>query len=144
MKPAECSLLCSFSFCCHLLQTFISASADHIMLLSLAPPQDGSTFKCNQHLNHPGFVCIIQIFPSFRQPKRNGVAKLTFDLYKMDPKDFLCSCAIKATLYEMYTVSYDFRCTRMKNLFKWVHFHLQREDYLLLGPLDTEPPNCPK
>ncbi|KAK2859794.1 hypothetical protein Q5P01_004414 [Channa striata] len=59
-----------------------------------------------------------KVFPSFRQPKRNGIAKLTFDLYKLDPRDFLCSCAIKATLYEMYTVSYDFKCTRVKHVFK--------------------------
>ncbi|XP_029004106.1 cell death activator CIDE-A isoform X2 [Betta splendens] len=61
-----------------------------------------------------------KICPSFRQPKRNGVARLTFDLYKLDPKHFLCCCAIKATLYEMYTVSYDLRCTRMKHVFKSV------------------------
>ncbi|KAG7222967.1 hypothetical protein INR49_029189 [Caranx melampygus] len=30
-----------------------------------------------------------KILPSFRQPKRNGIAKLTLDLYKLHPKDFL-------------------------------------------------------
>ncbi|XP_037612873.1 cell death activator CIDE-A [Sebastes umbrosus] len=59
-----------------------------------------------------------KIFPSFRQPKRNGIAKLTFDLYKLHPKDFLCCLAIKATLCEMYTLSYDFRCTNMKHILK--------------------------
>lgn len=78
----------------------------------------GQHFHTSKLLNHPGSVCTPQIFPSFRQPKRSGLAKLTFDLYKMDPKDFLCCCAMKATLYEMYTVSYDFRCTRMKHVFK--------------------------
>lgn len=61
---------------------------------------------------------MFQIFPSFRQPKRNGIAKLTFDLYKLHPKDFLCCLAIKASLYEMYSLSYDFRCTRIKLLLK--------------------------
>ncbi|XP_047424381.1 cell death activator CIDE-A [Mugil cephalus] len=59
-------------------------------------------------------------FPSFRQPKRNGIAKLTFDLYKLHPKDFLCCLAVKASLYEMYSLSYDFRCTRIKHVLKSV------------------------
>ncbi|XP_044032205.1 cell death activator CIDE-A [Siniperca chuatsi] len=61
-----------------------------------------------------------KIFPSFRQSKRNGIAKLTFDLYKLHPKDFLCCLAIKASLRDMYTLSYDFRCTRIKNVLKSV------------------------
>ncbi|XP_018518869.1 cell death activator CIDE-A isoform X1 [Lates calcarifer] len=61
-----------------------------------------------------------KILPSFRQPKKNGVAKLTFDLYKLHPKDFLFCLGIKATLYEMYTFSYDFRCTTIKHTLKSV------------------------
>ncbi|KAM7369565.1 hypothetical protein PAMP_010882 [Pampus punctatissimus] len=61
-----------------------------------------------------------KVCPSFRQPKRNGIAKLTFELYKLHPKDLLCCVAIKATLYEIYTLSYDFRCTKMKHVFKLV------------------------
>lgn len=60
--------------------------------------------------------CTFQVFPSFRQPKRSGIAKLTFDLYQLHPKDFLCCLAIRATLYDMYTLSYDFRCTTIKHL----------------------------
>ncbi|XP_070709529.1 lipid transferase CIDEA [Pempheris klunzingeri] len=59
-----------------------------------------------------------KIFPSFRQPKRNGVAKLTFDLYKRHPKDFLCCLAVRATLYEVYTLCYDFRCSRIKHVLR--------------------------
>ncbi|XP_045899079.1 cell death activator CIDE-A [Micropterus dolomieu] len=54
----------------------------------------------------------------YRQPKRNGVAKVTFNLYKLHPKDFLGCLAIKATLYEVYTLSYNFRCTRIKHILK--------------------------
>ncbi|KAM8731804.1 cell death activator CIDE-A [Acanthopagrus latus] len=61
-----------------------------------------------------------KMFPSFRQPKKNGIAKLTFDLYKLHPKDFLCCLAIKATLYEMYSLSYDFRFTRIKHILRSV------------------------
>ncbi|KAM7390042.1 hypothetical protein PAMA_008287 [Pampus argenteus] len=59
-----------------------------------------------------------KICPSFRQPKRSGIAKLTFELYKLHPKDLLCCVGIKATLYEIYALSYDFRCTKMKHVLK--------------------------
>uniref|UniRef100_A0A668S1L8 CIDE-N domain-containing protein n=1 Tax=Oreochromis aureus TaxID=47969 RepID=A0A668S1L8_OREAU len=51
-------------------------------------------------------------------PKKSGIAKVTFDLYKLQPKDFLCCLAIRATLYETYTLSYDFRFTRIKHILK--------------------------
>ncbi|XP_030612920.1 cell death activator CIDE-A [Archocentrus centrarchus] len=57
-----------------------------------------------------------KIIPCFRQPKRNRIAKLTFDLYKLQPKDLLCCFTIRGTLYETYTLSYDFRFTRIKHL----------------------------
>ncbi|KAK5598642.1 hypothetical protein CRENBAI_006611 [Crenichthys baileyi] len=61
-----------------------------------------------------------KILPSFREPKKKGIAKLTFDLYKVHPKDFLCCLAIRATLYEMYTLSHDFRCTTVKQVLRSV------------------------
>uniref|UniRef100_A0A3P8RZ76 Cell death inducing DFFA like effector a n=1 Tax=Amphiprion percula TaxID=161767 RepID=A0A3P8RZ76_AMPPE len=64
--------------------------------------------------------CMFQVFPSFRQPKRKGLARLSFELYKLHPKDFLCCLSIRATLYEMYTLSYDFRCSRIKHVLKSV------------------------
>ncbi|XP_006808308.1 cell death activator CIDE-A [Neolamprologus brichardi] len=57
-----------------------------------------------------------KIIPCFRQPKKSGIAKVTFDLYKLQPKDFLCCLAIRATVYETHTLSYDFRFTRIKRI----------------------------
>uniref|UniRef100_A0A665VKW6 Cell death inducing DFFA like effector a n=1 Tax=Echeneis naucrates TaxID=173247 RepID=A0A665VKW6_ECHNA len=51
---------------------------------------------------------------------QNEIAKLTFDLYKLHPKDFLCCLGVKATLYEMYSLSYDFRCTTVKQVLRSV------------------------
>uniref|UniRef100_UPI0037E728B1 lipid transferase CIDEA n=1 Tax=Semicossyphus pulcher TaxID=241346 RepID=UPI0037E728B1 len=59
-----------------------------------------------------------KILPSSREPKRNGIAKLTFDLYKLHPKDFLCCLAIKASLCQMYSLCLDIRCTRIKHILK--------------------------
>ncbi|XP_062335689.1 lipid transferase CIDEA isoform X2 [Osmerus eperlanus] len=61
-----------------------------------------------------------KVLPSFRQPRRSGIAKLTFDLYKLNPKDFVGCLTIRATLYEIYTLSYDIRCTKAKDIFRCV------------------------
>ncbi|CAL8313071.1 unnamed protein product [Merluccius merluccius] len=56
--------------------------------------------------------------PSHRRPWRSGIAKLTFDLYKLHPKEFLGCLSVRATLCDMYTFSYDLRCTRAKPAIK--------------------------
>ncbi|XP_036378329.1 cell death activator CIDE-A [Megalops cyprinoides] len=56
--------------------------------------------------------------PSFRRPKKSGIAKLTFDLYKMNPKDFIGCLTIQASLYEIYTMSYDIKCMKAKQILK--------------------------
>uniref|UniRef100_A0A3Q3AA55 Cell death inducing DFFA like effector a n=1 Tax=Kryptolebias marmoratus TaxID=37003 RepID=A0A3Q3AA55_KRYMA len=50
------------------------------------------------------------------KPRKSGVAKLTFDLYKLHPEAFLCCLGVRATLYKTYSLSYDFRCTRAKHV----------------------------
>nr|XP_046212231.1 cell death activator CIDE-A isoform X2 [Oncorhynchus gorbuscha] len=58
------------------------------------------------------------VLPSSSQPNRNGIGKLSFNLYKLNPKDFIGCLTIKATLYEIYTLSYDVQCTRAKGILK--------------------------
>uniref|UniRef100_A0A670IJY2 Cell death inducing DFFA like effector a n=1 Tax=Podarcis muralis TaxID=64176 RepID=A0A670IJY2_PODMU len=48
------------------------------------------------------------------QPKKMGVANITFDLYKVNPKDFIGCLNIKATFYEIYSVTYDIQCMGAK------------------------------
>ncbi|XP_072460307.1 lipid transferase CIDEA isoform X2 [Notamacropus eugenii] len=52
--------------------------------------------------------------------KKSGIARVTFDLYKMNPKDFLGCLNVKATMYEIYSVSYDIKCTSAKAVLR--HF----------------------
>ncbi|KAJ8375096.1 hypothetical protein SKAU_G00056760 [Synaphobranchus kaupii] len=47
---------------------------------------------------------------NFRQPERSGIAKLSFDLYKLNLRDFIGCLTIRATFYEIYTLSYDIKC----------------------------------
>ncbi|ROI79361.1 Cell death activator CIDE-A [Anabarilius grahami] len=91
----------------------------------LPPPQPRPYKVCTQNRRRrKGFTAtslgdlMEQVLPSFRQSKRSGIAKLSFDLYKLSPKDFLGCLTIKATLYEIYTLSYDIKCTRAKYFLK--------------------------
>nr|XP_035126415.1 cell death activator CIDE-A isoform X1 [Callithrix jacchus] len=59
-----------------------------------------------------------QHIPTCSPPKRSGIARVTFDLYKLKPKDFIGCLNVKATMYEMYSVSYDIRCTGLKALLR--------------------------
>lgn len=73
----------------------------------------------------------------YRTKQRKDVAKVTFDLYKNNPKDFIGCLNMKATLYGVYTVSYDLRCYAAKNLLKevlrWTLFTMQTTGHILLG-----------
>uniref|UniRef100_A0A670IKY8 Cell death inducing DFFA like effector a n=1 Tax=Podarcis muralis TaxID=64176 RepID=A0A670IKY8_PODMU len=53
-------------------------------------------------------------FAAVQQPKKMGVANITFDLYKVNPKDFIGCLNIKATFYEIYSVTYDIQCMGAK------------------------------
>ncbi|XP_070705352.1 cell death activator CIDE-3 [Pempheris klunzingeri] len=72
-----------------------------------------------------------------RPRPRTDVAKLTFDLYKNNPKDFIGCLNVKATLYGAYSVSYDLRCYAAKKMLKealrWTIFSMQATGHILLG-----------
>uniref|UniRef100_A0A8C3JDC8 Cell death inducing DFFA like effector a n=1 Tax=Calidris pygmaea TaxID=425635 RepID=A0A8C3JDC8_9CHAR len=55
---------------------------------------------------------------ALRQKKKMGVANITFDLYKLNPKDFIGCLNIKATFYEIYSVSYDIKCMGAKSILR--------------------------
>ncbi|CAJ0922225.1 unnamed protein product [Ranitomeya imitator] len=53
-----------------------------------------------------------------QQVNKKGIANITLDLYKLDPKDFIGCLNIKATFYEMYSVSCDIRCLGVKKVLR--------------------------
>ncbi|XP_038602501.1 cell death activator CIDE-A isoform X1 [Tachyglossus aculeatus] len=55
---------------------------------------------------------------TIKRQKKAGIAKVTFDLYKLNPKDFIGCLNVKATIYEMYSISYDIKCARAKTLLR--------------------------
>ncbi|XP_037364757.1 cell death activator CIDE-A isoform X1 [Talpa occidentalis] len=56
--------------------------------------------------------------PVRQQPKKSGIAKVTFDLYRPNPKDVIGCLNVKATMYEMYSVSYDIRCNGLRSMLR--------------------------
>nr|XP_008509998.1 PREDICTED: cell death activator CIDE-3-like [Equus przewalskii] len=46
------------------------------------------------------------------------VACITFDLYKLNPQDFIGCLNVKATLYGTYSLSYDLHCYGAKRIVK--------------------------
>ncbi|KAM6927908.1 cell death activator CIDE-3 [Xenentodon cancila] len=75
-------------------------------------------------------------FSERREQHRIDVAKLTFDLYKNNPKDFIGCLNLKATFYGAYSVSYDLRCYAAKKMLKealrWTTFSMQATGHVLL------------
>ncbi|KAL8182331.1 UNVERIFIED_CONTAM: hypothetical protein K2H54_053370 [Gekko kuhli] len=55
---------------------------------------------------------------TIQKPKKMGVANITLDLYKLNPKDFIGCLNIKATFYEIYSVSYDIKCMGAKSIIR--------------------------
>ncbi|XP_060898354.1 cell death activator CIDE-3 isoform X2 [Labrus mixtus] len=72
-----------------------------------------------------------------RPQNRTDVAKLTFDLYKNNPNDFIGCLNVKATLYGAYSLSYNLRCyaakTMLKEALRWTIFSMQATGHILLG-----------
>ncbi|XP_069907267.1 lipid transferase CIDEC isoform X10 [Oryctolagus cuniculus] len=56
--------------------------------------------------------------PEQKPTKKIDVARVTFDLYKLHPQDFIGCLNVKATLYDMYSLSYDLHCHGAKRIVK--------------------------
>ncbi|KAM8966741.1 lipid transferase CIDEA isoform 2-T2 [Pelodytes ibericus] len=55
---------------------------------------------------------------SLPQARKKGIANITMDLYKLNPRDFIGCLNIKATFYEMYSVSCDIQCLGAKKIIR--------------------------
>uniref|UniRef100_A0A7N8XUN9 Cell death activator CIDE-3 n=1 Tax=Mastacembelus armatus TaxID=205130 RepID=A0A7N8XUN9_9TELE len=93
--------------------------------------------KAQKWTPHPVCGCPYRDQLSGRKQHRMDLAKLSFDLYKNNPKDFIGCLNVKATLYGVYSVSYDLRCNGAKKMLKealrWTIFSMQATGHILLG-----------
>lgn len=78
-----------------------------------------------------------QLSLSRKPAKKIDVARVTFDLYKMNPQDFIGCLNVKATLYGTYSLSYNLDCYGAKRIVKealrWALFSMQATGHVLLG-----------
>ncbi|XP_043563749.1 cell death activator CIDE-3 [Chiloscyllium plagiosum] len=69
--------------------------------------------------------------------RRKDVARITFDLYKENPQDFIGCLSMKATLYGSYSLSYDVQCVGAKKIMRealrLTMFTMQATGHVLLG-----------
>lgn len=57
--------------------------------------------------------------PSRDKPRAGkDIARITFDLYRMSPKDIFGSLSVKATFQGLYSVSADFQCLGPKKVLR--------------------------
>uniref|UniRef100_A0A3Q3Q769 CIDE-N domain-containing protein n=1 Tax=Monopterus albus TaxID=43700 RepID=A0A3Q3Q769_MONAL len=93
--------------------------------------------KAQKWTPHPTGKCLSLMQHECRKQHRMNLAKVTFDLYKNNPKDFIGCLNVKATLYGVYSVSYDLRCYAAKRMLKealrWTIFSMQATGHILLG-----------
>ncbi|XP_040851097.1 cell death activator CIDE-3 isoform X2 [Ochotona curzoniae] len=78
-----------------------------------------------------------QLSLSRENTKKIDVARITFDLYKLHPRDFLGCLNVKATLYDTYSLSYDLHCQGAKRVItevlRWALLGMRATGHVLLG-----------
>ncbi|XP_056089588.1 cell death activator CIDE-3 isoform X2 [Rhinichthys klamathensis goyatoka] len=109
-------------------EDFFQTLKDNTDLMVLGKGQKWAPQQKNTTKSDPGF--------GWTQ-MRKDVAKLTFDLYKNHPNDFIGSLNVQATLYGMYSVSYDLQCYKAKRMLRealrWTLFTMQTTGHVLVG-----------
>ncbi|CAM2106459.1 lipid transferase CIDEA [Caretta caretta] len=116
------------------LQEFISKALDALLitagLITLVLEEDGTVVDTEEFFQSLGdnthFLLLEkgqkwtqgENITAVQQTKKMGVANITLDLYKLNPKDFIGCLNIRATFYEIYSVSYDIKCMGAKTVLR--------------------------
>uniref|UniRef100_A0A3Q4BDB9 CIDE-N domain-containing protein n=1 Tax=Mola mola TaxID=94237 RepID=A0A3Q4BDB9_MOLML len=88
---------------------FLMTLPDNTMLMALEP---GQTWR-----QQPGSV-VAKSQAHSKTHNGRDIARVTFDFYKISPKDVFASLSVKATFQGLYSVSADFQCLRPKNVLR--------------------------
>uniref|UniRef100_G3Q650 Cell death inducing DFFA like effector b n=1 Tax=Gasterosteus aculeatus aculeatus TaxID=481459 RepID=G3Q650_GASAC len=87
---------------------FLMTLPDNTMLMALEP---GQTWR-------PQPVCSTKRCPLPKPRTGRDIARVTFDLYRMSPKDVFGSLNVKATFQGLYSVSANFECLGPKKILR--------------------------
>lgn len=79
-------------------------------------------------LKNSGVLCLIRQgsvvlkSPGHNKPRTGkDIARVTFDLYRISPKDIFGSLSVKATFQGLYSVSADFQCLGPKKVLRYAN-----------------------
>ncbi|XP_056156508.1 cell death activator CIDE-B isoform X2 [Lampris incognitus] len=89
-------------------EDFLMTLPDNTVLMALTP---GQTWR-----PQPGAV--ITKYPENNPRTGKDIARVTFDLYRLNPKDIFGSLNVKATFQGLYSVSADFQCLGPKKVLR--------------------------
>nr|XP_023697633.1 cell death activator CIDE-B isoform X2 [Paramormyrops kingsleyae] len=91
---------------------FLLTLPDNTVLMALEPGQTWSP--------EPGSKQSRVTFSTTNIKPRTGrdIARVTFDLYRLNPRDVFGSLSVKATFQGLYSVSADFRCLGPKKVLR--------------------------
>uniref|UniRef100_A0A665V381 Cell death inducing DFFA like effector b n=1 Tax=Echeneis naucrates TaxID=173247 RepID=A0A665V381_ECHNA len=87
---------------------FLMTLPDNTMLMALEP---GQTWRSQQ-------VGFIKEHAQKKPHTGRDIARVTFDLYRISPKDVFGSLSVKATFQGLYSVSADFQCLGPKKILR--------------------------
>uniref|UniRef100_A0A3B4F9T5 Cell death activator CIDE-B-like n=1 Tax=Pundamilia nyererei TaxID=303518 RepID=A0A3B4F9T5_9CICH len=89
---------------------FLMTLPDNVMLMALEP---GQTWRSQQG-------AVVPKAQDHKSRTGRDIARVTFDLYRMSPKDVFGSLNVQATFQGLYSVSADFQCLGPKKVLREV------------------------
>ncbi|XP_036453561.1 cell death activator CIDE-B [Colossoma macropomum] len=91
---------------------FLMALPDNAVLMALEPKQAWRPHPLGQRSGSK---------PADSKPRTGrDIARVTFDLYRLNPKDVFGSLSVKATFQGLYSISADFKCLGPKKVLREV------------------------
>ncbi|KAG5846228.1 cell death activator CIDE-B [Anguilla rostrata] len=93
-------------------EDFLLSLPDNTVLMGLEPGQTWTP----SHKSQGGGV----LFSSTNKKPRTGrdIARVTFDFYRLNPRDVFGSLSVKATFQGLYSISADFKCLGPKKVLR--------------------------
>lgn len=91
-------------------EEFLMSLPDNTVLMALEPKQTWRPAK--------GAVLPLNRVEHGKPRTGKDIARVTFDLYRLNPKDIFGSLSVKATFRGLYSVSADFKCLGPKKVIR--------------------------